>query len=59
MLNQLILNVSLRHLLLTDDTRIVQLANNHKVSKYLNLAFPFPFSIEDSQKFLKKKIYFG
>jgi len=47
-------NIKLRPLRLTDATRIVELANNEKISRNLRDGFPNPYTLPDAESFLAK-----
>lgn len=47
------LTVRLRPLLESDLTKLTEYANNRKVSINLRDGFPFPYTMEDAQKFLQ------
>ena len=47
-------NVSLRKLTINDKERLVELANNAKVSINLRDGFPNPYTISDAEEFLRK-----
>jgi len=47
-------NIKLRPLRLTDAGRMVELANNEKISRNLRDGFPHPYTLTDAQNFLAK-----
>lgn len=47
-------NIKLRPLRLTDAERLVELANNEKISRNLRDGFPNPYTLADAENFLKK-----
>lgn len=47
-------NIKLRALRLTDAKRIVELANNEKISRNLRDGFPNPYTLADAENFLKR-----
>jgi RimJ/RimL family protein N-acetyltransferase len=47
-------NIKLRPLRLTDAKRIVELANNEKISRNLRDGFPNPYTLPDAESFLAK-----
>ncbi|MFZ4547889.1 MAG: GNAT family N-acetyltransferase, partial [Bacteroidales bacterium] len=47
-------NIVLRPLRLTDAERVVELANNEKISRNLRDGFPHPYTLDDAKAFLEK-----
>jgi hypothetical protein len=47
-------NIKLRPLSLADAKRIVELANNEKISRNLRDGFPNPYTLPDAESFLTK-----
>ena len=47
-------NIKLRPLLLSDASRLVELANNEKISRNLRDGFPNPYTLADAENFLSK-----
>jgi RimJ/RimL family protein N-acetyltransferase len=47
-------NISLRPLRITDAIRLVELANNEKISRNLRDGFPHPYTLADAESFLGK-----
>jgi RimJ/RimL family protein N-acetyltransferase len=47
-------NIKLRPLLLSDAARLVELANNEKISRNLRDGFPNPYTLADAENFLSK-----
>ena len=45
--------INLREYKKEDDKRLIELANNKNVSKYLTLRFPYPYTKEDSRWWLE------